>query len=216
LERTQIIGEHLNTLIRINAFRFTGIGKKELLWHANFLHNKHQAKPKQDTALFATPTLSIDKSILPQLPQHAFDDMIDEMELLGFSLQNPFDIVDDEPSNYTMANELPKLLGKTVQVLGYLVTTKPVHTVNKEYMCFGTFLDVQGNWIDTVHFPDSHAKYPIQGRGFYSMQGRVVQEFDVVGVEVVQLKKVGIKPRAGKVANVIENANWEQGIIVRK
>jgi DNA-directed DNA polymerase III PolC len=216
MERTQIIGEHLNTLIRINAFRFTGISKKELLWHANFLHNKHQAKPKQDTTLFATPTLSIDKSILPHLPQHAFDDMIDEMELLGFSLQNPFDIVDDEPNNYTMANTLPQLLGKTVQVLGYLVTTKPVHTVNKEYMCFGTFLDVQGNWVDTVHFPDSHAKYPIQGRGFYKMQGRVVQEFGVVGLEVHQLKKIGIKLRAGKVATVIEHKPWEQGMIVRK
>jgi DNA-directed DNA polymerase III PolC len=216
MERTHIVGEHLNTLIRMNAFRFTGIGKKELLWHANFLHNKHQAKPKQETSLFSTAALSIDKSILPNLPQHAYDDMIDEMELLGFSLQNPFDIVDDEPTNYTMANMLPAIIGKTVEVLGYLVTTKPVHTVNKEYMCFGTFLDAQGNWLDTVHFPDSHAKYPIQGRGFYKMKGRVIQEFGVVGLEVFSLQKIGIKPKAKNIVPLIENVKWEQGVIVKK
>jgi DNA polymerase III alpha subunit len=216
MERTHIIGEHLNTLIRINALRFTGISKKELLWHANFLHAKHQPKPLQETQLFATEVVQLDKTILPNLPHHAFDDMIDEIELLGFSLQNPFDIVDDDPSKYTNAQDLPQCFGKTVEVLGYLVTTKPVHTIHHQYMCFGTFLDVQGNWIDTVHFPDSHAQYPIQGRGFYRMRGRVVQDFGVMGLEVVWLQKVGIKPRAGKVQTKLSKENWEQGMIVRK
>jgi DNA polymerase III alpha subunit len=216
MERTHIIGEHLNTLIRINALRFTGISKKELLWHANFLHTKHKPKALQDTQLFASEVLSLDTTILPNLPVHAFDDMIDEIELLGFSLQNPFDIVDDDITKYTPASELINNFGKEVEVLGYLVTTKPVHTVKHEYMCFGTFLDAYGHWIDTVHFPDSHASYPIQGRGFYKMRGKVVQEFGVYGVEVSWLCKVGIKARAGKVELKLNKDAWEQGMMVRK
>ena len=215
MDKTHIIGEHLNTLIRINALRFTSIGKKELLWHANFLHTKHNPIALQETQLFAPEVLSLDTTILPHLPVHAYDDMIDEMELLGFSLQNPFDIVDDDANKYTPVSALPNLLGKVVEVLGYLVTTKPVHTVKHEYMCFGTFLDAHGAWLDTVHFPDSHAKYPIQGRGFYKMRGRVVQEFGVYGVEVTWLCKVGIKPRAGKIGVKLEKAKWKQGMVVK-
>jgi DNA-directed DNA polymerase III PolC len=214
--RTHIIGEQLNTLIRINAFRFTGISKKELLWHANFLHTKHQPKVLQNTALFTAETPALDTTILPLLPANPYDDMLDEMELLGFSLQNPFSLVAEDANLYTYADDLALHMGKQVTVLAYLVTTKPVHTVKKEYMCFGTFLDAKGQWLDTVHFPTSHAQYPIQGRGFYKMKGKVIQEFGVLGVDVHWLEKVGIQERGNAVFKLIEKREFEQGMLVRK
>lgn len=65
--------------------------------------------------------------------------------------------------------------------------------VKGEIMSFGTFLDENGDWLDTVHFPDSRNKFPFQGGGFYRIQGKVVEEFGVYSVEVTSLKLVGLK-----------------------
>src|SRR5690606_38393557 len=40
IELTQISREQLNLLVSIDAFRFTGKSKKQLLWEANFLQAK--------------------------------------------------------------------------------------------------------------------------------------------------------------------------------
>ena len=61
-------------------------------------------------------------------------------------------------------------------------------------MSFGTFLDVNKDWIDTVHFPQVHAAYP-PGAGFYKITGKVVVEFGVYSIEVVKMEKVGIRQR---------------------
>lgn len=56
-------------------------------------------------------------------------------------------------------------------------------------MSFGTFLDRQGNWIDTVHFPDTLAKYPFRGPGVYHIVGKVVVEYDFLSIEVKGMLK---------------------------
>ena len=56
-------------------------------------------------------------------------------------------------------------------------------------MNFGTFLDLEGNYIDTVHFPNSLKKYPINGGGIYTLTGNVVEEFDFYSIEVNSLYK---------------------------
>jgi len=84
-------------------------------------------------------------------------------------------------------------MGEEINVLGYLVTIKYVRTVSGEMMHFGTFLDASGEWLDTVHFPESSRRYPFQGTGFYRMCGKVSEEFGVYIVEVNRMEKVGIK-----------------------
>lgn len=138
--------------------------------------------------------------VLPPLAHHPLDDALDELEILGFSLCNPFDLVDDAHGGIGYGMEVPAAcmhgyLGQTITMLGYLVTWKPVHTVKKELMYFGTYIDRAGDWLDTVHFPDSAKLYPLQGRGFYRMTGRVVVEFGVFNLEVEKMEKVGIKDR---------------------
>ena len=87
--------------------------------------------------------------------------------------------------------ELPKLLGQQIKIVGRLVTLKETRTIKKERMCFGTFLDADGDWLDTVHFPPVMKQYPFLGNGFYELHGRVMEEFDVYSVEVLSMRKLG-------------------------
>jgi DNA polymerase-3 subunit alpha len=63
-------------------------------------------------------------------------------------------------------------------------------------MFFGTFVDAELNWIDTVHFPDSAKKYPLHTGGFYRITGKVVEDFGVYSVEVQRMENVGYKARS--------------------
>jgi DNA polymerase-3 subunit alpha len=69
-----------------------------------------------------------------------------------------------------------------------------VRTIKGETMSFGTFLDVNKDWIDTVHFPQVHAAYPPTA-GFYKITGKVVEEFGVYSIEVTKIEKAGIRQR---------------------
>jgi DNA-directed DNA polymerase III PolC len=183
--------EQLNILIRIGGFRFTGKSKKELLWEANFLR-KRTDTTATNVGLFVQEPVAFH---LPALTNHPLDDAMDEIELLGFPLCNPFELVADNPLKYTDARDIPNHINKDVQVLGYLVTTKPVNTVNNETMFFGTFIDRNGDWIDTVHFPPVLTRHPLSGKGFYRIIGKVVEEFGVYSIEVTYSSKIGIKDR---------------------
>ena len=189
IERTATGLEQLNILVRVGALRFTGKNKKELLWEANFLQKKNRYTSIH-TPMFTEPAVSF---TLPRLQQRPLDDAFDEIELLGFSLGNAWDMADAEPRAYHNAASLPALLGKNVQVLGYYVTTKAVRTVRNDIMHFGTFLDKDGGWIDTVHFPQSFRHSPFEGKGFYELKGKVVEEFGAYAIEVNYCRKVGIK-----------------------
>jgi DNA-directed DNA polymerase III PolC len=191
IERLRPGLEQLNILIRIGAFRFTGKNKKELLWEANFLQKKN-GNHSTASLLFKEKPIEFR---LPILQQQPLDDAIDEIELLGFPLCSVFELADDDLSQYTPAAEICNHLGKEVTVIGYLITSKPVNTIRNETMCFHTFLDAAGDWLDTIFFPPVVKRTQVNGKGFYRMQGRVVEEFGVYSVEVSYAKKVGIKSR---------------------
>ncbi|WP_090104179.1 DNA polymerase III subunit alpha [Chitinophaga sp. CF118] len=191
IERTAVGIEQLNILIKVGAFRFTGKTKKQLLWEGNFLQVMNEEHVPERQALFHEDPVTFD---LPDLPDDPIEDMLKEMELLGFPIGNVFDLVDDDITKYPLASQLSALLGHEVTVLVYLVTTKQTQTrEKKELMHFGTFLDAAGEWLDTVHFPEATRNYPFQGRGFYRVTGKVTMEFDVYSVITTSMAKVGIK-----------------------
>ncbi|WPR73305.1 DNA polymerase III subunit alpha [Algoriphagus sp. NG3] len=191
IERTHAGPEMLNILISVGAFGFTGLGKKKLLWQANFLQ-KRQTEPMDSPALFREPPLEF---VLPDFPDYPLEDAVDEINVLGFALTDMFRLCADDGRGTVTAGEIGGLLGKTVEILGQLVTTKDVRTINREYMAFGTFLDPKGDWLDTVHFPNTLKRFPFQGKGFYRLKGKVVQEFGVYALEVNFMKKVGLKDK---------------------
>lgn len=192
VERTSITQEQLNILISIGALGFTRKSKKQLLWEANFLQKKNKVHMAGGSSMFEEPPINF---ALPSLPDNRIDDLYDQMELLDFPLCNPFEIVDDNGYEYMLSKDLHYKEGETVTVLGYFIDYKSVTTVNRDRMAFGTFLDINLDWIDTVHFPDALRQYPLKGKGFYKMTGKVVNDFGVYSVEVAMLNKIGYKKR---------------------
>lgn len=57
-------------------------------------------------------------------------------------------------------------------------------------MHFGTFIDLKGYWIDTVHFPPSVRVWPFRGPGCYLLKGKVTIEFDHLTLEVVEMRRL--------------------------
>jgi DNA-directed DNA polymerase III PolC len=185
LKRVSISLEQLSLLIRVGGFRFTGINKKELLWKAHFiLGNAKKSNPS--STLF---DVEYKRFTLPKLSTSVLEDAFDEMELIGFPLCTPFTLVQGEFKSTLRASDLHKLLNKTVTILGYYVAIKNTGTSKGERMNFGTFLDIDGHFIDTVHFPQSAAQYPFRGRGIYTIIGKVVEEFGFYSLEVTKMEK---------------------------
>ncbi len=186
--RIQPSAEQLNLLIRIGALRFTQIDKKTLLWKANFLRKRTVAQSELQP-LFEEPELEFK---LPSFEINRQEELRDQMELLGFVATDAFELLNPkylEQTCYTA--DFPQLLGQEVTIVGRLVTTKDVYTVKREIMSFGTFLDAAGNWLDTVHFPQTNKQYPFVGMGFYILKGKVVEEFNVYSLEVFTMHKLG-------------------------
>jgi len=116
---------------------------------------------------------------------------LDEIELLGFPLRSPFDLVKEPIPAGLTAPELSAHSGKVVEMAGYLVTTKHTRTKYREHMMFGTFIDRQGNFFDTTHFPKVAAGYPLRGRGCYLIKGKVAEEFGFYSLDVISLRLLG-------------------------
>lgn len=184
--RVKISLEQLIILIRAGAFRFTGKNKKELLWDAHYLLG-HSKKTAPEKTLFETQPKEFK---LPELWKHDLEDTFDEIELLGFSLQSPFKLLESGIPSRLLASHLPQLTGKNVEIVGYLVHRKPTHTNKGQLMYFGTWLDMEGQWIDTVHFPDPNNRNPFTGPGCYVIRGKVTEEYGFYSIEAQRIKRL--------------------------
>ena len=189
LKRLNPSPEQLNILIRIDALRFTGLDKKTLLWEANFRVKRVEKVQVMD--LFEVEEVKFE---LPAFEPNRMEDLKDELDLLGFVIGDYFELLDPiHLKGSIKANTLNLYLGQQIKIIGRLVTLKETRTIKGERMCFGTFLDVEGNWLDTVHFPPVMKQYPFMGAGFYELHGRVMEEFDVWSVEILSMRKIGFK-----------------------
>lgn len=192
IRRIPISLEQIRILIRIGAFRFTGIGKKELLWNAQLYFGVKTVKTYTGNDLFEAEPENYQ---LPALYSSALDDAYDEIELLGFPLCDPFTLADTDTMGNCTADKLMHALHKRICILGYLVTTKDTRTIKGERMHFGTFYDHKGKVFDTVNFPPVAQKYPFKGRGFYKIMGTVVEDFGYPMIEVDRMEKLPMKQR---------------------
>ena len=188
LNRITISIEQLDMLIRINAFRFTGQDKRTLLWNANFILNKTPKKEKQPLLFQHTAPRAFE---LPRFNIKALENAFDEIEILGFPLCNPFLLLKESlPEHLLLAKDIAQLQYKTITMYGYLVTVKNTSTSNKKRMQFGTFIDHSGDWIDTVHFPPTVARYAFRGKGIYKLTGKVVEEFGFYTLEISSMERM--------------------------
>ena len=210
MRRVAIEIEQLRILIRIGAFRFTGRSKKELLWDL-LSHIGDGRKTEVHPALFDEP---VPEWKLPTLTYHQIEDAMDEIELLGFELSSPFKrlrLPEETPATageslrppdsyrarlnrnaelVSSVFQLPQHIGKEISITGYLITTKPTRTIKGEYMAFGTWLDVDGYFFDSTHFPKIIKEHPFRGRGIYRINGRVDEEFGFCSLTVSAMEKL--------------------------
>jgi DNA polymerase-3 subunit alpha len=60
-------------------------------------------------------------------------------------------------------------------------------------MGFGTFLDKDLQFFDTVHFPNNSSFGNFRGRGIYKIIGTVLEEFGAYSIECAELEKIPYK-----------------------
>lgn len=103
-------------------------------------------------------------------------------------------------SSSVTSSQLKRFKNQRICIFGYLITLKPVRTIKGEMMYFGCFLDHEGNYLDTIHFPPVLKQFPFRGVGVYKLEGKVVDEFGFLSLEVNRMQKMPrqMDPRAGK------------------
>jgi DNA-directed DNA polymerase III PolC len=187
--------EQLIILIRIGAFRLLGESKKELLWKAHLLVNGRKLLPVM-SEIFEIEELDYS---FPELLHSELEDAYDEFELLGFPLCSPYNMLFEKVETYYFAKNFHLGFGKTVEMLGYLITLKPTWTKKGERMAFGYFVDKHGEYFDTVHFPKSLAAFPFRGGGIYHLRGKVTEEFGHFALQVTWMNRLAfmVDPRNG-------------------
>lgn len=185
IERINIPKKQLLLLIRAGAFNFTNQKKKILLWEAHLSYSEETiSKGKK---LFFNPPKKIK---IPELEYHTNEHIFDQLELLGFPLESPFNLVEKKPEEYIKVAEMKKHVNQKVSMLAYFIFRKTVSTINNNLMYFGTFLDEKGDFLDTTHFPNETSKYPFKGYGIYLLKGKVNVEFDFYSLEISYMERL--------------------------
>ncbi|GAA4445036.1 hypothetical protein GCM10023091_36030 [Ravibacter arvi] len=189
--RTGATLDQVLVLIRCGAFRFSGVGKRELLWEAHLLFSG-QRKRNVSASLFENMSV---KPVLPQLEADELEDLYDEIEIIGFPVTvSMFSLAKSAYRGEVSARELAEYEGKTLRMVGDFVIDKQVQTRRNQLQKYGTFLDANGDFFDTVHYPASLAGYPLRGNGLYLLEGRVVMDFGQPVLDVIRCAKMPLKP----------------------
>jgi len=182
--------ESVKILIFIGAFRFTGKTKNQLLVVASLLLNNF--KPENRGLMLIQEPVKEYK--LPTLERSIFEDAFDEIELLSFPIScTVFDLLQTSHRGDIKVRDLPRCHKKQVRMLAYLISTKQVPT-KKGNMYFGTWIDNEGAYFDTAHFPDSLIDYPFLGGGCYLLLGTVEIDYHFPTITIHKMAKMPFIP----------------------
>jgi DNA polymerase-3 subunit alpha len=194
INRVDIGAEQLEILIRIGAFRLVGKKKYELMWEKNALMRSYCST--NNTGNLFEERVANWQLPVDALEEHPFDQHFDEIELLGFPLCSPFELL--EPNavptqlSLTTAHQLKNQSGQFIYILGYYVCRKTIRTKKGQPMEFGTWIDTEGHFFDTTHFHLSNQKNKFTGKGIYLIKGKVTLDFDFPNIEVIAMKRLPI------------------------
>lgn len=201
-KRVPVSVEQTILLIRVGAFRKMNVPKKKLIWatylslpllKAMQLRSKETGNGQQE--LFQEHEDPLNRTFdFPSMEEEQLETYFEQMELLGFPIESPFDLLESPLLPHQTSLDLPSYEGKEVLIYGYFVNLKRTTTKNQEQMLFGTFYDENGHDIDTVHFPDTASAFPLRGIGIYEIRGIVTVEFEFPVIEVSSLKKLNYCP----------------------
>jgi len=190
IRRIPIGIETIQILIFIGAFRFTGKQKNELLVEARLMLINF--KPENRNLMLIEEPVQDYK--LPELKREYFEDAFDELEIIGFPVScSPFDLLETKYRGSVFVKDLLKFHKRQVKMLAYLISRKHVPT-KKGAMFFGTWIDVNGDYFDTAHFPDSLKEYDFQGGGCYLLLGTVEVDYHFPTLTIHKMAKMPMIP----------------------
>lgn len=182
--------ESLQTLIFIGAFRCTGKTKSQLIIEARMLLMNHKLEVNTPL-LIEAPTKEY---TFPTIERSVLEDAFDEIELLSFPVScSPFDLLETKFKSNVFANNLIDYLKKEVKLIAYLVSIKQVPT-KMGMMFFGTWIDANGDYFDTAHFPKSLENYSFKGGGCYLLLGTVEVDYHFPTITISKMAKMPFKP----------------------
>lgn len=180
IDRISVPLDQLTLLLKINAFRFTGLDKHHLLWKAHFKLKKTTHVPSQQL-LFRSKHKDFD---LPQFSYSVLVEAYDQIALLGFSLSGHFALLKEPMKKTVAARDLQNYIGKEIEIYGSLITVKKVTTQPNKFMAFATFFDTEGEVFDTVQFPRVAEKYPLYSKGVFLCRGTVTDELGYLSLNI--------------------------------
>ncbi|MXS71558.1 DNA polymerase III subunit alpha [Flavobacteriaceae bacterium W22] len=197
VKRVDIGTETLKLLILVGAFRFTEKEKTELIVEATFLLSKTTIMKSFMPSLFETPQK---KYQLPIIERHPLEDAFDEIEIMGLPVSNSiFDLLKTKYRGHVLVKDLPKFHKKQVKMLAYLISRKHVpikkkdHPLGKDFMYFGTWIDAEGQYFDTAHFPRSLEKFPFREGGVYLLLGTVEIDYHFPTVTITKMSRMPLR-----------------------
>ena len=190
IQRVPMGMESVQKLILIGAFRFTEKSKSQLLIIARLLMINFKPQNRQPSFL----NEPVKEYKLPMIERAPLEDAYDELELLGFPVScTPFDLLQTSYRAGARARTLANHYKETVRVLAYLISIKQVPTKRGD-MYFGTWIDLDGEYFDTAHFPNSLKEYPFQDGGCYLLLGKVEVDYHFPTITIFKMAKMPFKP----------------------
>lgn len=176
--------------------------RPRLMWElARYAHGREApARRQANLSLFAEKPAGP----LPTPPPYDEVDVLrQEVETLGFlASRHPLDLYRTELSHlkHVPAAELSRHVGRTVTVVGWLVTGKTVATKKGEPMEFVSFEDTTALY-ETTFFPKAYAKFChlLTRTRPYLLTGRVEESFGAVSLNVQWVRLLGDAPPAERV-----------------
>ena len=214
----------LTILIRVGALRFTGATKHVLLWEAHFLLAPKPRQSQQRTRDFlaqralpartgpapanCSPSQTTPTSC--HRSTHPLTDAFDEWELLGFPLLALLLLTED-----AKAVVRGGVLARSPTASA---TSSPVPG-DRQRDCdrqgradvLRRFVDLEGAWLDTVHFPGVAREFPF-GAGVYAVRGTVSESFGCLNVDAQRMERLATLPDPRYAENGVMPSGIDSGL----
>lgn len=149
-----------------------------------FLQSLTQLKVKYGSSLFHSPLSFLEQALLQLQTENLSEFPV------SFS---PFELLQTRYRGSVMAKDLTKFHKGQVKMLAYLISRNHVPT-KRGTMFFGIWIDVQGEYFDTTHFPNCLEQYPFQGGGCYLLLGTVEVDFHFPTITIHKMAKMPFIP----------------------
>ncbi len=179
-------------LIKVGCFDdIAGEGARpQLMWQ---LYQAKATDRQRSSSKALLPLNGREDYYLPETGQYSQKTMLEhEMDVLGFLVsRHPLTLYKPilKHLNYVRGNELHRYVGQEVNMVGWLITGKVVHTKDDEPMEFISFEDTSAIY-ETVFFPETYRKFcrMLSSVRPYLIHGLVEEDFGAISVTVKRIE----------------------------